>query len=540
MNNVFFHTTPWLLDDGQLPEKFNFPTNYEPHTLAMEICKHLQKHIQKNHSPNDKGRMYGVLIVRNLAGEIGFLAAYSGQDKQHDNYFVPPIYDRLHPQSFFGFNEDKLSEINQKITEYLKDKNLQQAIELKNNYEIQAQKEITNKVVANRLAKSHRNELRKQYIDANQTKLDLLIKESQTQKSELNKLKKDWKNRIDKIDLEIFNLKEKINTLKIERQLLSQQTQKQLFDNYKILNFNGISKSISTIFREQTQKEPPAGTGDCCAPKLLNFAYQNQLTPITMAEFWWGKSPKNEIRKHLQYYPACRGKCEPLLNHMLEGLPVDDNPLEKQINSGKRFSIVYEDNDIAVIEKPHNLLSVPGIITQNSVLEQAKILWANATEPIIVHRLDWATSGLMVLSKNKEAYLRLQNQFLKKTVHKRYTALLAGKISKKSGEINLPLRVDLNDRPRQMVCETHGKKALTRFEVMDERNNVTRIHLYPITGRTHQLRVHMAHHLGLNCPIIGDFLYGNPADRLYLQADQLAFTHPISNEKMFFEMQAEF
>ena len=541
MNNDCFHTFPLLSDNEKLPDKFDFPTNYEPRPIAVLASEKLQEYLQNMHHPEEKGKMYGVLIVENSFGEVGFLAAYSGQEKEHNPYFVPPIYNRLIPNDFFRQNEEKLTYINLEIKQRLNDDKYLIIREYIEKNIFQSQKEINEKIKANQIAKKQRELLRKNLSeDENKAELNLLIRESQTQKSELNRLKKSWKNRIEQIEIALAKFDAEINQLKINRQKLSRQTQKQLFKSYHCLNALGENKDIYTIFDEQLSQEPPAGTGDCCAPKLLNYAYQNQLKPIAMAEFWWGKSPKTEIRKHLHYYPACRGKCEPLLNFMLQGLEVEENPLDEQMKNGKQITILYEDEDIAVIEKPHQLLSVPGIKNQNSVLEQAKKMIPNMDGAIIVHRLDWATSGLMVLAKNQKAYHHLQKQFLKKTVFKRYSALLDGEIAGQSGEINLSLRVDLNDRPRQMVCEKHGKKAITKYEIQEIVNGKTRIYLYPITGRTHQLRVHMAHSLGLNCEIVGDSLYGKSADRLYLQADRLGFVHPTTNEQLLFEIKPEF
>ncbi|HLV46456.1 MAG TPA: pseudouridine synthase [Flavobacterium sp.] len=541
MANRCVHLLSQFTDNEKLPDKFDFPTNYEPHYLAITASKELQKHIEKTHHLDEKGRMYGVLIVKNTLDELGFLAAYSGQEKEQDSYFVPPIYNRLNPNDFFAENELELSRINQEIETIVFSDKYVAIKELVEKYIEQSQKEIAEKIKVNQMAKKERELLRKNLSETeNKSELEALIRQSQTQKSELSKLKKSWKSKIEQVRNNLEEIEAKINELKTKRQKLSKQTQKQLFKSYHCLNALGEKKDILTIFKEQLSQEPPAGTGDCCTPKLLNYAYQNQLKPIAMAEFWWGQPPATEIRKHLHYYPACRGKCEPLLNFMLQGLDVNENPLEKQMKNGKQIKILYEDEAIVVVEKPHQLLSVPGIKTQNSVLEQVKTIVKNSNGPIIVHRLDWATSGLMVLAKNKNAYHHLQKQFLKKTVFKRYSALLEGEIFEQSGEINLPLRVDLNDRPRQMVCKKHGKKAITKYEIQEIVNGKTRIYLYPITGRTHQLRVHMAHPRGLNCAIVGDSLYGKSASRLYLQADRLGFLHPVTNENLVFEMKPEF
>ena len=259
-----------------------------------------------------------------------------------------------------------------------------------------------------------------------------------------------------------------------------------------------------------------------------------------MAEFWWGKSPNKEIRKHKQYYPACQGKCKPILSHMLTNIEMDTNPMLVNPAIGKELEIIFEDEDLVVVNKPAEFLSVPGIHIQDSVYTRIKQQIKDISGPIIVHRLDMSTSGLLVLAKNKNAHKILQSQFINRTVQKRYTALLEGVLKENSGTINLPLRVDLNDRPRQLVCFEHGKPAETKWEVLTKNEAVTKVHFYPISGRTHQLRVHASHFSGLNTPIIGDDLYGKKANRLHLHADTLTLTHPTTKEKISFHKKAEF
>ena len=267
-------------------------------------------------------------------------------------------------------------------------------------------------------------------------------------------------------------------------------------------------------------------------PKLLQYAYQHQLEPIAMAEFWWGDSPKTEIRHHGYYYPACKGKCEPILHHMLQGLRVDENPLLADSHRETKLDILYEDDYLLVINKPEGMLSVPGKGDADSVYQRLRILYPDATGPIIVHRLDMATSGLLLAAKTKEAHQNLQAQFKNRTIQKRYIALLEGEVPQDEGEIRLPLCPDPLDRPRQIVSEEFGKPALTRYRVLERTSGKTLIAFYPQTGRTHQLRVHAAHLQGLHCPILGDELYGRKAERLYLHAEYLAFTHPITSERI--------
>ena len=272
----------------------------------------------------------------------------------------------------------------------------------------------------------------------------------------------------------------------------------------------------------------------------MQYAFSHNLEPVAMAEFWWGQSPNKEIRKHKQFYPACQRKCKPILTHMLAGMELDTDPLLQNPAIGKELETIFEDEQLIVIYKPAEFLSVPGIHIQDSVYTRIKQQINNISGPIIVHRLDMSTSGLLVLAKNKKAHKNLQSQFIKKTVQKRYTALLDGITTEDKGTINLPLRVDLDDRPRQLVCFEHGKPAETNWEVIERKNGKTKVHFYPISGRTHQLRVHAAHKLGLNIPIIGDDLYGQKADRLYLHADTLEFMHPTTKQQLKFYKKADF
>ncbi|MND52220.1 Ribosomal large subunit pseudouridine synthase A [compost metagenome] len=259
-----------------------------------------------------------------------------------------------------------------------------------------------------------------------------------------------------------------------------------------------------------------------------------------MAEFWWGQSPKSEIRIHGQFYPACRGKCEPILAHMLEGVEMDENPMLTNPAEGRDVEIVYEDEALVVVNKPAEFLSVPGKNVQDSVYERMRLKYPNATGPLIVHRLDMSTSGIMLVAKTKESHKVLQEQFIKRTIKKRYIALLDGVVESEEGFIDLPLRVDLDNRPHQLVCYEYGKPACTKWEVVERKNNKTKIHFYPITGRTHQLRVHAAHPMGLNSPIVGDDLYGNKGERLHLHAEWIEFKHPTSKEIMTIQVEAEF
>ena len=259
-----------------------------------------------------------------------------------------------------------------------------------------------------------------------------------------------------------------------------------------------------------------------------------------MAEFWWGISPNSAIRKHKNFYPACQGRCKPILNHMLEGVKMDANLLLENLAEKQPLEIVYEDAVLLVVNKPAEFLSVPGKDITDSVYTRIKAQYPNASGPLIVHRLDMSTSGILILTKTKEANKILQSQFIKRTIKKRYVALLDGEISENSGKIQLPLRVDLDDRPRQLVDFEYGKNAITDWEIIKKEKGKTKVHFYPITGRTHQLRVHAAHKDGLNTPIFGDDLYGKKENRLHLHAEFIEFSHPSTKEIMRFTVAADF
>lgn len=532
-----FKTT---LQNKELPESFTNPFNYTPHPLCVNAALQLQAELG---TPNkdSKGRMYGVLVVQNEPGDIYFLAAYSGNEKSQATQvpFVPQIFEITNPEGFFRKGEAELNQINQAIAEKENSSQLKQIqIELAEE-NVKANTAINAAKSAMAIAKKERQAKRTEASQHTRQEniLDQLIKESQTEKSNFNKLKKEYKQGIEALQLKLDEYLQQINELKQARKKKSAQLQKQIFDSYLFLNAESEEKSATAIFKETDAKVPPAGAGDCCAPKLLQYAYQHQLKPIAMAEFWWGASPKKEIRKHAYYYPSCKSKCEPILGHMLKGLTIEKSkPKAEKL----AIKVLYEDDTIAIINKPSGLLSVPGKEEQESVYTQAKSLYPNAEEPLIVHRLDMATSGIMLIAKTKSAHENLQKQFLSKTIQKRYVALLDGIIQEDSGTIDLPLRVDLNDRPRQLVCFEHGKPALTKWKVVERTHSQSKIHFYPISGRTHQLRVHAAHALGLNTPIVGDELYGLKADRLKLHAEEIVFVHPSTKEKVTFSCPVNF
>ncbi|MGH2623661.1 MAG: pseudouridine synthase, partial [Sphingobacterium sp.] len=401
--------------------------------------------------------------------------------------------------------EEIINQINEKISSIENDRLFFEIKEKLRNTQIRQEHKIAE------LKEYYSNNKRKRKVRRQENKTLLseldyqnliqdLIKQSYRDKHEFDVIKREFNAEIEVLDAELKIQLNSIEHLKSERKERSAILQQKLFDQYHFMNALKHSKSVIDIFSE-LNSIPPAGAGECAAPKLLQFAYLNNLKPICMAEFWWGSSPNLQVRKHQNFYPACRGKCEPILNHMLSGLLVDDNPLLVSTSENLDIEIIYEDQHIIVINKPAELLSVPGVHIQDSVQTRILEMYPEISGPLIIHRLDMSTSGLMVLAKNKFAHQFIQNQFIKHAVTKRYTAILDGTIPQKEGKIDLPLRVDLDDRPRQVVCYEYGKKAKTLFKVISIENNRTRIHYFPLSGRTHQLRVHSAHSLGLGCPI---------------------------------------
>ena len=530
-----FHSFQTSIAGIELPRLFTYPFHYTPHPLCVMAAGEVQAYINKQtrwKEELDKGKMFGVLVVRTPAGEVGYLAAFSGNlaGKNVHPFFVPPIYDLLQPDGFFRQEEEQINEINARIrtlqaSPALEDarSRLQSTIEYC-DFVLQAAKDLMKK------RKEERDRLRQFPLTEEETAL--LIKESQHMKAAHKLTKKSLRSILEEDQAKVDRLEQEIEQLKQERKRRSATLQRKLFEQFRILNARGEVKDLCELFAPTNQGAPPAGAGECAAPKLLQYAYQHQLEPIAMAEFWWGDSPKTEIRHHGYYYPACKGKCEPILHHMLQGLRVDENPLLADSHRETKLDILYEDDYLLVINKPEGMLSVPGKGDADSVYQRLSILYPEATGPIIVHRLDMATSGLLLAAKTKEAHQNLQAQFKNRTIQKRYIALLEGEVPQDEGEIRLPLCPDPLDRPRQIVSEEFGKPALTHYRVLERTSGKTLIAFYPQTGRTHQLRVHAAHPLGLHCPILGDELYGRKAERLYLHAEYLAFTHPITSERI--------
>lgn len=542
----------------EIPDSFTYPFNYEPHALAKIAAEELQQYIESQNewvhnfglTPNETvkpmGKMFGVLVVKNTENQLGYLAAFSGilANQTILPHFVPPVYNRKANKSFFIPAENNLNILNQRVTDLEKAPDFLKAkTELAQYIEESEQARVQRKATLKQ-AKKMRHAKRDRAINAlnaeeYNTLNETLINESKSLDYEYKRWVKSIKLIQKEKEQKVQFFEKEMADLKQERKSLSAYNQELLFAQYQLVNASGQVKDVPHIFKDQNII-PPAGAGDCAAPKLLQFAFLNNLVPVVMAEFWWGAAPQQEVRKHKYYYPACKSKCEPILNHMLTGLKVDPNPRNIEPSSHLTVDVVFEDAHIAIINKPHELLSVPGKNVQGSVFQLMLERFPDATGPLMVHRLDQSTSGIMIIAKSREAHKNLQRQFEKRTIKKQYIAILDGVILKNEGKIDLPLRVDLDNRPQQMVCYQHGKNATTLWKVLERKNNKTKILFTPITGRTHQLRVHAAHPDGLNASILGDDIYGKPANRLHLHAQRIWFKHPVSNENMEFTVEAEF
>ncbi|MFP9115249.1 pseudouridine synthase [Flavobacterium sp. RHBU_3] len=557
-DNKLTYFTDAVMAGNTLPQRFTFPFFYDPHPLTRIAAEALQHYLQEQAALDHNfgltegqeglviGKMFGVLVVQDKEGNVGYLSAFSGKlagSNDHER-FVPPVFDMLLEDSFFLKEQYILNSINDKVKEIASGETY---IGLKREFETLSTQAETEINAAKKDLKDNKN-LRKKQRQEQKAVLSeeayaefeaYMIKHSLHDKHQFNVQCANWQQKLDALTAEIAPYEEEMEALKKERREKSNALQQQLFEQYSFLNQYGTTKSLYDIFRNTVFGKPPAAAGECATPKLLQYAFLHGYKPLAMAEFWWGAPPKSEIRQHGQFYPACTGKCKPILEHMLEGIETEDNPFALNPGEGKQLEIVYEDEHFVVVNKPAELLSVPGILVQDSVYTRLKYTWGD-TEPLIIHRLDMATSGLLVVAKTKDAHKDIQRQFLKRTVTKRYSALLSKVLTENEGEIHLPLRGDIDDRPRQMVCYEFGKKAVTKWKAVQKNESTTKVHFWPLTGRTHQLRMHAAHETGLNAPIVGDDLYGTAAERLHLHAAYLEFVHPATGKTVTFEAAEEF
>lgn len=517
---------------GLLPETFNNPFDYVPHPVCEAAVADLLPHVAELMRGNPEGKMFGVLVVTKEGdSSLYYLAAFSGQiDDRYDQLgFVPPVFDFLAPGGYFKIHEAEIMNLNRKMAEWQSDHAYLQALESWRSIEAEAEKAVF-AAKANMLSAKEKRDAERSQRTLTAEEEAAFVRESQFLKAELRRTKKRWTKQQEEAKAAVSVYEHQIETLSNQRKTKSEALQNWLFEHFVMVNHAGEKRNLLEIFRDTVQQLPPAGTGDCCEPKLLQYAYTHGLKPIQMAMFWWGKSPEGEIRHHLHYYPACSGKCKPVLTYML---PPEVFTGSSQRLSSERLEIVYEDDDLWVVNKPPGMLSVPGKSHRESVISILQARCQGGETPLAVHRLDMDTSGLLVVAKHKTAHYRLQKQFRDRQIHKTYVAVLDGEPLPigEEGRIALPLAPDLMHRPFQKVDKEHGKPAVTVYRVDGEHV----VELHPLTGRTHQLRVHCAHAEGLGRPIKGDNLYGRHADRLYLHAARIAFAHPMSGKEMVFE-----
>ena len=563
-----------ILSEQPLPARFNNPFDYEPDALCRAAVKQLQADLPIEPI---EGKMYGVLIVER-DGQIGYLQAYSGQIADEGEDFVPAVFDYLQPDGYFKTHEAEITLLNQQIAQLKASTAYQQAQEDLKTIRQKAEKAIEEARKVMQGAKFLRDKRRKEAF-ISEAERNEMTRQSQFLKAELQRKKKAYAEQITAAQTIVNGYQKQITAWKRERKMKSDHLQRWLFSQFSLLNACRERKNLLDIFRdyylknspartkaahitsvntaERTTKEnlaasllPPSGAGECCEPKLLQYAFLHGYKPISMAMFWWGPSPKTEIRQHGNYYPACNGKCKPILEWMLDGIDVDykdcnRTDYETELALSERLKIRYEDDYLAVVVKPSGLLSVPGKGCQPSVYSILKERWKGKSDVFMVHRLDMDTSGLLVVARNTEVYKALQAQFIGRSVKKKYVALLPFSVLEKQlpaeGRVELPLSPDPDDSPRQRVDRTNGKPATTEYRFIGkttygkEALEAVKIELYPLTGRTHQLRIHCAHPDGLGSPIIGDKLYGQRAERLWLHAEHLEFTHPITQKRMTFD-----
>lgn len=543
MNDMLhrFHTDVSAI---ALPQKFTYPFCYTPHPLCTIAAGEVQEYLSQQPEWQEElsqGKMFGVLVVQTQDGNIGYLAAFSGilAGSNMHPFFVPPVYDLLQPDGFFKQEEAQISALNLRICQLEADESYHHALTCLSVLEQEATHTLDEARRQMKTAKAARDARRAQAPLAPDEE-NVLIRESQFQKAEYKRLEHAWKEKLAEVRNTVEKHQATIGQLKDERKTRSAALQQRLFEQFRMLNARGERKDLCTIFAKTAHKVPPAGAGECAAPKLLQQAYLQGWKPLAMAEFWWGASPKTEVRHHGHYYPACKGKCEPILGHMLQGLNVDENPLTQSQLNPQTLETVYEDEWLVVVCKPAGMLSVPGKEQSSSAYALLRQRYPEADGPLVVHRLDMDTSGLLLAAKTKRVHQHLQAQFKNRQIQKEYVALLDGIVAQIEGDIDLPLRPDHLDRPRQVVDTEHGKPAHTHYRVLEYRDGQTRVLFQPHTGRTHQLRVHAAHPQGLHCPITGDRLYGQQADRLYLHAETLEFTHPITGQRLRITRKADF
>ncbi|MCR5394974.1 MAG: RluA family pseudouridine synthase [Bacteroidales bacterium] len=463
----------------------NNPYLYHPlpsvRRAADDICLYIEQH------PTwgvlfEQGKMLGILLARVKVSDsmpqavhpwsdgMVLLVAYSGVVNgltDPDHYFVPPVYDLSHPDDFYMREDAEISLLNERIA-------------------------------------------------ALRSQKGLLEDEQSAGQSGGGRP---------------ASIEHQLSQLQQERRERSAALQLKIFSHFDFCNEQGEYRNVVDIFRDAKRGLPPGGTGECAAPRLLQYALQHGLEPVSLAEFWYGRSPSRYRRVHGQFYPSCIEKCSPLLAYMT-GQRAAEPPA---VDDALQPEVLYDNDRVVVVCKPAGMLSQPAKDLSLPNLEQ----WLKRRYPdcrlpfMLAHRLDQATSGVLIAAKDAQTHKALQKAFEQKRIRKRYVALLAGTVPSDCGIISLPLCTNPDDRPRQVVDWQFGRESLTRYEVLERRQDGrTLIAFYPLTGRTHQLRLHAASPFGLDCPICGDTLYQEEPTpgRLCLHAEQIIFPDDLAEE----------
>ncbi len=531
--------------DLQLQQIPNKPTTkfFVKAPRSGAFTKNLGLVCSKSAVDTREGKMYGILLATTATGERLVLKAFSGllNGKSEIEGWVPPIAGRESIALVESITLSKLATIKQKLIELSEiPERLEYAKRLQ-EYESQLQA----------LREQHQRSKQTRQIKRSQNDLDGILqqdldRESQLEKMAKRNLKRDRDQNLLPLRLLIDTANAKMTELKQERRQLSRTLQTQMHNAHVLTNFGGETRSLKQLITEGAM---PTGMGDCCAPKLLNYAASNSLVPLAMAEFWWGAPSLDGYKVQGEFYGACAERCQPIMGFLLSGRTSTnshnlDNYSPSRRNYQEPMPIIYEDDCLIAIAKPSGLLSIPGryLDVQDCALNRLHELLGSETKLYPVHRLDRQTSGILLFARNLDALRNLSQQFQARKVHKVYEALLSGKTKQDNGVIDLPLWGNPENRPYQQVDFEHGKPSLTKFQIINDASTYPRIEFIPLTGRTHQLRVHAADVRGLGMTILGDRLYGCQiaTNRLHLHAKALTFTHPRSHQNITLQIPVPF
>lgn len=543
---------------GPLPQQFPSPFDaLGPHPAARAAALALQEELRHGRlAPGvcpsvlegpDGGKMFGVLVVRDGSGAVSVLRAFSGTLAgrfTHDGW-APPAFDAEARRRIEPAMESAVKALQRRRADLESSAELREAREARQRLELtqaQAREALRERHRENQRARERAREGLHSASDAEliAQRHHALAQQSRGDKAEKRRLLEAQAAGRAPLERRLRRLERRLAALERLRAHVSRTAMRAIHDTYRLTHVGGQARSLRELFSPLV---PPSGAGDCAGVKLLHQAITAGLEPIAMAEFWWGAPPPAGGRVRGAFYPACLEKCGPLIPFLLTG---------REVAPPRRFSppdarartleIVYEDAHLVAVDKPEGLLSVPGRGEHltDSVLTRLRARHPGATGPLLVHRLDLDTSGLLIAALDAPTHTALQRQFVAREVKKRYRAVLDGVPARATGEIRLALRGDLHERPRQIHDPVRGKAALTRYEVLRIDGGRAEVALLPHTGRTHQLRVHAAHPLGLGAPIVGDRLYGHGGSRLMLHAERLELRHPATGATLTLESPVPF